>query len=454
MVDRLGVRARAALVAALVVGTALVAGGWLLATVLRSSLEQNLDTTLSQQAADRARLLEAGSDPADLVDVQQAEAFAWIGTADGTELAVGGSLRPIESPPVVEPDTTTTDRLLVEERKPGESSVEREDHDLRITSVSTQTGELVVVAAELESVDKAVAVVRNAVLVGTPALMLLVAALGWLSAGRALRPVEHIRNRAARISGSNVEDRVPVPDGRDEIHGLALTMNEMLDRLDEHQRSIRRFTADAGHELKSPMANIRALVETTDPDTAEWRALQARLITESDRAAALVDDLLFLAAADEGATPPIEPTTVHLDDIVFDAAERLAEIGDVAVDIGGVTPTPVRGDRVLLDRVVRNLAENAARHANGRVTFVLAETGDTAVLRVGDDGPGIPVDEREAVFERFHRLDQGRGRDTGGTGLGLAITRRIVTDHGGTIHVGDCDAGGGACLTVRLPLAC
>jgi signal transduction histidine kinase len=438
------------MVAAGVVAAALVVGGWLLVTVLRSNLEQNFDTTLTQQAQDRALLLDGGSAPGDLVGVQQTEAFAWIGTPDGTELAVGGSLRPLDPPLIVDPGTTGTARVRVEEQKADETSVEVEDHDLRIASAATRSGELVVVASELESVDRAVAVVRTVFVLGSPVLIALVAVLAWLSAGRALQPVERIRNRAARISGTNVEDRVPVPGGRDEIHDLAVTMNDMLGRLDEHQRSIRRFTADAGHELKSPMANIRALVETRDPDAVDWTTLQARLVTESGRAAALVDDLLFLAAGDEGAVPPVEPTTVHLDDIVFDAAERLAEMEHISVDIGEVTPVPVVGDRVLLDRVVRNLADNAARHADGVVAFSLRGDPGSVELRICDDGPGIPVEDREAVFDRFHRLDAGRGRASGGTGLGLAIARRIVTDHGGTIAVED-GAAGGACLTVRLP---
>lgn len=449
---RLGVRARAALVAAGVVAAALLLGGWLLTTVLRSSLEQNLDTTLTQQAADRALLLDGGSAPADLVAVQQDEAFAWIGGTDGTELAVGGSLSPVDPPLMVMPGTTGTERILVEERKPDEASVEIEDHELRVAAAATEAGDtIVVVAAELESADRAVGLVRRGMVLGSPVLVALVGVLAWLSAGRALVPVERIRKRAARISGSNVEDRVPVPGGRDEIHALAVTMNEMLDRLDQHQQSIRRFTADAGHELKSPMANIRALAETTEPDSAEWATVRARLVGESDRAAALVDDLLFLAARDEGAPPPIVASTVHLDDLVFDAAERLAESAGAAVDIGEVTPVDVEGDQVLLERVVRNLADNAARHADHQVAFGLAEEDGVAVLDVSDDGTGIPVGERDAVFERFHRLDEGRGRSSGGTGLGLAIARRIVEDHGGTITVGD-GASGGARLTVALPV--
>lgn len=226
-------------------------------------------------------------------------------------------------------------------------------------------------------------------------------------------------------------------------------MNSMLDRLEAHERSLRQFSADASHELKSPIANVRALVDTTELNDPEWSQVRSRLTGETDRLRDLVDNLLFLAAS-SGGRRRRPPAPVDLDDLVFDEAELLASTTAVSVDLSGIEPVQVLGDRGDLQRLVRNLADNAARHASGRVRFTTSTTGSMVELRVADDGDGIAEEDRGRVFERFTRLDEARARDDGGSGLGLSIVRQIAEYHDGSITVGTADLGG-AEFRVVLP---
>ena len=448
MTRRLTIRGRAALTAALVVGTTLLMGAVLMLWLLRSNLADNLDSTLEQQARDTAAFLDGGADPQVLVTGQTDEAFVWIGLESGQQIAVGGSLVPQELPPGLVGGQTRTVELRVEEDYIGSPTAEVEVEELRISSASAADGRLVMVGAELEGVDDPVAAVRNVLAVGLPILVVLAAAVAWLNTTQALRPVERIRSRAAGISGSTLSDRVPVPDARDEIHDLAETMNSMLDRLEVHSASMRQFTADASHELKSPVANIRAIIDTADlserPDL-----VRKRLGHETDRLGNLVENLLYLAAADEGRAPVAQVGSVDLDDLIFDEAEILASSATARVDVSGVAPVTVQADREMIRRVIRNLGENARRYASSTIWIGVAEDGDGAVLTVADDGPGIPDDDHERVFERFTRLDEARDRGAGGTGLGLSIVRSIAEVHGGSATVSTRD-GGGAEFRVTL----
>lgn len=444
------VRWRAALLAALLVACALALGDVVTLSLYRNQLEANLDQTLQQQAADRALLLEQGNDPAVLVTVLQEEALVWIGTPEGEAVAIGGAIFPLENPV---PDTiggVSTISLLVEERKPDE--VERERMDLRVGAVSTTDGTLVVLAgAETEAIDETLNGLIWLLALAVPIFGVVVGGVTFFVAGRVLEPVERIRSQAEGIDAQTLDERVPVPESGDEIHDLAVTMNSMLDRLEAHERSLRQFSADASHELKSPIANVRALVDTTDLGDPEWSRLRSRLVGETDRLRDLVDNLLFLATTEAGRRRK-PPHAVELDDLVFNEAELLASTTDVAVDLAGIEPVEALGDRADLQRLVRNLADNAARHATSRVRFVTSTAGPDVELRVADDGRGIAEEDRPRIFERFTRLDEARARDDGGSGLGLSIVRQIAEDHGGTVVVSDADLGG-AEFVVRLPMA-
>ena len=228
-------------------------------------------------------------------------------------------------------------------------------------------------------------------------------------------------------------------------------MNEMLDRLEAHRDSLRQFTSDASHELKSPVANMRALVETTTIDDPAWTTVQDRLVSEGSRLQSLVENLLFLASHSEGS-PRQKLTTVHLDDLLFDEVATVRASTGRTVNIDEVGPFNVQGIQSDLNQLVRNLLDNAIQHANDVVRVSLTEQLGRVVLTIADDGPGIRPADRKRVFERFTRLDYARDRDSGGSGLGLSIVRQIVDDHGASIQIVDAQPTG-ASFVVEFPTA-
>jgi signal transduction histidine kinase len=242
---------------------------------------------------------------------------------------------------------------------------------------------------------------------------------------------------------------VPEPGTPLEIDRLARTMNAMLARLQAAAERQRRFVADASHELRSPLARMRAELEVdaAHPSSADPRATAESVLAETVGLQRLVDDLLLLARGDAGALPT-RRDVVDLDDVVTAPIARARTAG-ATVDASAVRPVQVRGDRAQLERAAANLVENAVRHARGRVTVTVAERpAGTAELVVADDGPGIPAADRERVFERFARLDAARSTADGGAGLGLAIARDIAERHGGGLTLGPSDAGARFVLTL------
>ncbi len=308
----------------------------------------------------------------------------------------------------------------------------------------------VVVGGAREPVETTLATVAVLLGVSGPVLVVLVAWATYVLIGGALRPVERIRARVATISTEQLDERVPVPPTGDEIAHLAETMNEMLARLQAGHAAQRRFISDASHELRSPLATISTALELAHnhPDMLDTALIDESLIPEAQRMRDLIEDLLLLARADEHQLPG-RINDVDLDDIVEVESTRQQGSSDVSVQ-SFVTATRVTGDARQLARMVRNLVDNAARHASTSVEMHCGVRGSTAVLTIADDGPGIPHEQRTRVFHRFVRLDASRARDAGGSGLGLAIVAEIVAAHHGTVQIGDRD-GGGACITVILP---
>ncbi|PZE93673.1 sensor histidine kinase [Curtobacterium sp. MCLR17_039] len=317
------------------------------------------------------------------------------------------------------------------------------------------------------TLDQADTAVRTAVVllaVGVPVLVLVLVAVTWAVTGRSLRPVERMRTEVETIRAARPDARVEVPDTGDEVARLASTMNAMLDRLERSAESQRRFVSDASHELRSPIASIRqhAEVAVAHPERAEVADLADVVRSEAVRLQDLVTGLLELSRLDEGGIRTRRP--VDLDDLALDAVARArarstpgdapARDGDapaVRVDGSAISAARVLGDERVLAGVVRNLVDNAVRHASTRVAVSLTEHDGSAVLTVDDDGTGVPVDERERVFERFVRLDEARSRDAGGAGLGLAIVRDAVRAHGGDTTVVTSPLGG-ARFVVRIAL--
>jgi signal transduction histidine kinase len=301
-------------------------------------------------------------------------------------------------------------------------------------------------------IDRSVRALSGALVLGLPLLVVAAGAMTWAIAGRTLAPVASITRRVRELSATTLDARVPVPDSGDEITELAITMNEMLERLHRSSVAQRQFLSDASHELRSPVASIRAQLETAlrYPDEVDWPSLARVVLAEDERLDHLVGNLLTMARLDEGRMGP--RAEVDVEDLVMAQAARLRGVGDVAVDVSGVSAGRVWGNAGELTSVVRNLVDNGVRHGRSRVVVTLRDAGPWVVLTVADDGAGVPADQRDRVFERFARLDEGRERDAGGAGLGLALSRRIVEHHGGRISVTDGPLGG-AQFVVSLPSA-
>jgi signal transduction histidine kinase len=319
-----------------------------------------------------------------------------------------------------------------------------DDTDLTVANtVSSPRGLRTVYAAtSIEQVENSTHLLVLALLVVLPLLVVISGFLAWLLAGLALRPVEALREELADITAKELHRRVPEPATDDEIGRLARTMNAMLARLEASGERQRQFVSDASHELRSPLAALLAQVDVAKahPASADWVAVSNTVIHEGERLSRLVDDLLLLARSDERQLSPGQDL-VDLDEILLAEATRLRTVGRVRVDFHGVGAGRVLGDREQLRRMVRNLTDNAERHATSTVSFELHRRDRGIELAVADDGPGIPAELREQVFERFVRLDTARNRATGGTGLGLAIVGEIASIHGGTAYVGSSRTG-------------
>ncbi|WP_199701750.1 sensor histidine kinase [Jiangella rhizosphaerae] len=422
------VRWRTTIGAVVVVGLALLIGGVALVAVMRSTLLEQV----ADAAQARAESVDAGQPrPRPSADD---DGFVQVVDADGTVVAATANV---------------AGAAAVDVRPGGTARVDVAGEDMLVVAV--RAGDRTVVAGQSADVAEATAVVTRLLGIGLPVLLAVVAVTTWWTAGRALAPVEAVRAEVDAISAAELHRRVPAGRGDDEIARLARTMNRMLDRLEEAQTRQREFVSDASHELRSPVASIRqhAEVALAHPDRTTVPDLAGTVLAEDMRVQRLVEDLLVLARADERRLR-LAAHPVDLDDLVLEEASRLRAAGGVEVDTTGVAATRVTGDAAALRRVLRNLGDNAARHAAGVVTLSVAERDGVAVLAVEDDGPGIAPADRERVLRRFVRLDEARDRDAGGAGLGLAIVDELVRAHGGDVSV-EAAAGGGARIVVRLP---
>ena len=258
--------------------------------------------------------------------------------------------------------------------------------------------------------------------------------------------------RTAAVTATDPRERVAVPDTGDEIARLAATINATLERLDAAARAHRRFVADAAHELRSPLTTLLATLEVAEayPDRADWPQTVATARRQTHRIRALADDLLLLASLDAAA--PDATTNVDLAALARGtSADYHGSPGGVSVVCDADQPAIVTGDPAQLERLLRNLLDNATRYGSTRAEVSVRTVGAEVVLSVYDDGPGIPVQDRERVFERFTRLDYARSRKTGGSGLGLAIAREIAQRHHATLTIDGSPSG--TRFVARLPRA-
>ncbi|ACZ20142.1 signal transduction histidine kinase [Sanguibacter keddieii DSM 10542] len=464
--SRWSLRLRLTLVAAGLFAVALALGATVLSMVVSDGRVAALDEVLRGSATTVARLAESdqlpdvlpATEPGEVAQLLDADGLVLATSASGSRtLAVvpasvlaeaeaerevagrgedGAAAGDPGSPGEVEPVVLTTDRSAYAGGLVRTAVVPVEWQGRQAWAVS------VLPLREVEGVVSALRVSLGAVV---PLLSLTLGALVWALLGRALRPVEELRRGAEAVTARGGPGSLPVPAAGAELGDLARTLNAMLDRLEASAERQRAFVADAAHELRSPVAALRVSVDIAQqhPDAYTSAELAADLGGEVQRLDRLVDDLLVLARL--GATTTARET-VDLRDLAEDvvagsvvaaqasAASRPAGTGLPRVEVRGAGTAAT--DRTAAGRVVRNLVDNALRHSASRV---LVEVRDGRVV-VEDDGPGIAAADRERVFERFTRLEDGRQRDAGGSGLGLSIAREVARDLGGDV-----------CLTAAEP---
>jgi heavy metal sensor kinase len=325
---------------------------------------------------------------------------------------------------------------------------------------------LIHVADSLGDVPNTLTSLRNSLLLLAPLAVLISGASGYWLAGRALAPVDEVTSLAREIEASRLSQRLPVPKARDEIGRLVETFNQMISRLETSFATMKRFTADASHELRGPLATMRGAVDVAlsrPREPAEYRDVLASVGEDVDRLRAITEDLLVLARADAGRVQ-MEKAPVRLDVLAEEVAESFrpaAEENQVGLSANNLPAVTVLGDERWLRQLVVNLVENAVKftsaapppYGGGSVSVELTSVDGTARLSVVDSGPGIPAEALGRIFERFFRADDARSQSlVSGSGLGLAVAAWIVEAHGGTIEAGNRPEGG-SLFTVSLPLA-
>jgi heavy metal sensor kinase len=288
----------------------------------------------------------------------------------------------------------------------------------------------------------------------TVILAFLAFALGvWVLSLRVLAPLQRVTEAAGRVSGRELSMRVPTPPSRDEIRELAVTINHMLDRLQESFETQRRFTADASHELRTPVTAIvghaNYLLRRTQPTPEQVDSLTV-IRREAERMAKLVNDLLELARADAGFSIQLEP--MNLLEVVEAVHMEIAPVaGEAVIEVSAGAPVvEVSGDAARLKQVVLNLVQNALNAGARHVLVSVSAERQNVRLEILDDGPGVPPEAIPHLFDRFYRVDGARSGRGNGSGLGLAIVRWIVQQHGGSVSV-ESRLGEGSVFTVLLP---
>jgi two-component system, OmpR family, sensor kinase len=430
--SRLPLRIRLTLAFAVVMAALLAILGAFLYVQLRATLDEQLDQSLRTRAA-AAEALSPGTR---------------VGDDEGFVQVIDGAGRALATDSELERARRTRDGIFVER----DSAPGIDDGPVRILLRPGDEG-IVVAGASLEDRDEALAALVTQLAIGGPVALLLASLAGYALAGATLRPVESMRSRAAEISGTVGGRRLPQPDGDDEIARLARTLNEMLTRIEAGFERERRFVAEASHELRTPLASLKAELELAlrRPRSAEeLRAAIASAAEETDRLAALAEDLLVLARSDEGQlrldSQPLLARQL-LETVAGRFAARADEAG-VALQVDAPETLSALGDRPRLEQALGNLVDNALRYGAGRVRLEAFADDGSVVLRVSDEGTGFAPDVLPRAFERFSRADGARSR--GAAGLGLAIVEAITRAHGGTASVAN-GAGGGAQVTLVLP---
>jgi two-component system, OmpR family, sensor kinase len=349
--------------------------------------------------------------------------------------AVESSTLPPTAGPVLTPEQT--DEAALNARFFDAGGIPGVDGDARLLArpvTASDRVHVVVVGSSTQDRDETLAGLRAAFGIGAPVAILLASGLGFLLAGRALAPVEFLRRRAAEITLERSGERLPLPASEDEIHRLAATLNEMLDRIESSLERERIFVADASHELRTPLAILRAELELAGKpgrSPEELRAALASAAEEVERLTRLAEGLLVIARSDQGRLP-VKRARVRLDELLERVRVRFApraEAGGRSIAAEAPAGAEAELDSLRMEQALGNLVDNALRHGRGAIWLVGSRNGERAELSVADEGTGFPEAFAPRAFERFTRADEGR--TGGGAGLGLAIVRAVARAHGG-----------------------
>jgi len=455
---RRSLRARVTLASTAGLALALVVAAVLLSSALRLSLTRSLDNSARQGAREVAALYDEHRLPATGVPVVPGTITVQVLSSNGRIVNVSPDadrLVPLLPPAVAAANARDGRAVFLDGRPYGLPDT------VRVATAATRDGGTVIAAVAYNQVGESLATLTRALLIGTPLLLVLLAGASWLIAGSTLRPITELRRGAQDVTRTGRPRALPVPEARDEVRNLALTLNDMLSRLGAAQERQRGLISDTAHELRSPIASIRAQLEVAldHPDSQDWEQTAGDVLTDTMRLARLAEDLLALARLDEARLDEARPDEraaqrrVDLAGLVREEVSRYAE-ARVPVRLAGTGPAEVTGNPDGLRRMLSNLIDNAARYARSQVAVSVGTSGQNARLSVTDDGPGIPAEDRERAFGRFARLEADRSRDgddAGGAGLGLAIVRATAQAHGGSAWLED--AAPGLRAVVLLPAA-
>jgi signal transduction histidine kinase len=445
--SRQSLRARLTLLATALFTVAVVSGALLVLTLQRYALLRTLDSSAQKTAHDIAAIFVAGRAPATVTPTTGGVAAVQVVDADDRVLSVCcGADRVV---PLIDKHQLTE----IQEGRRLQVSMPPSERRLRIIGADAGGGRTVLVATDLKNVDDSLRVLGRVALIGAPLAIVLMALATYGVVALTLRSVAELRHGAAALTAAGLGDqRLPVPRAHDEIHRLAVTLNAMIDRIDSATARQRTFVGDAAHELRSPLASLRVQLEVAGRvgPVDDLPSLVDDVLLDVDRLERLVNDLLALARLDEAAGQLARREPVALDRLITDVVHGYGD-ARVPVHLDRTEPARVAGDADALRRVAVNLIDNAVRFAAGEVT-VDVRTGTRVTLTVADDGPGLPVAERERVFDRFYRVAASRSRQSGGTGLGLAIVRDVVRAHGGSVALTSrSDGRPGLVAVVELP---
>jgi signal transduction histidine kinase len=452
---RRSLRARLTIVTTAGLAVALVVAAAAVWVILFSSLIHGLDNTARQGArevaalADRHRLPNPVPVAGGTLTIQVLNSSGRI--IDASPLA--DLMVPLLPPAQASANARTGRAVLLNGRPYGIPS------ELRVVAVrAPRAGYTIVAAVSFSSVIDSVSALSHALLLVTPVLLLLLAWVVWLVVGSALRPIAGLRRGAQEVTATGRPRALPVPEARDEVHSLAVTLNDMLARLEASQQRQRSLVSDTAHELRSPIASIRAQLEVAldHPEQQEWPGTAADVLADTLRLGRLAEDLLVLARLDECDTRPASRRGTQPVDLAALVTAEVRRAAGTRVPVLASAPRPclVLGDAEGLRRILLNLVENAVRYAKSKVDVSVTAEGGEVLLTVTDDGPGIREADRERAFGRFVRLDEARSREddgAGGAGLGLAIVQALARSYGGRAEL--ADASPGLRAVARLPAA-